>query len=55
MMKAVVVPIVLKVLATSPAQLPESLEYLEIEDVIKSLQAAVLIFTTALLLRDLIL
>ena len=41
------VTIVLRPLGTVPAKLSESLEKLEIEDVIGSLQTAVLIYTTA--------
>ena len=40
--KAVIVPIVLGALGTVPAKLSESLENLEIKDVIGSLQTAVL-------------
>ena len=47
--KAVIVPIVLGALGTVPAKLSKSLEKLEIEDVIGSLQTAVLISTTTVL------
>ena len=47
--KAVIVPIVLAALGTVPAKLSKSLEKLEIEDVIGSLQTAVLISTTTVL------
>ena len=40
--KAVIVPIILGALETVPAKLSESLENLEIKDVIGSLQTAVL-------------
>ena len=53
--KTGILPIALKALGTVPAKLSESLEKLEIEHVIKSLQATVLISTTALLRRVLIL
>ena len=43
----------LEALGTLPAKLSESLEKLEIEDVIGSLQAAVLLSTTAILRRAL--
>ena len=46
---AVIVPIVLGALGTVPAKLSKSLEKLEIEDVIGSLQTAVLISTTTVL------
>ena len=49
--KAVIVPIVLGALGTVPAKLSKSLEKLEIDDVIGSLQTAVLISTTAILRR----
>ena len=51
----VIVLIVLGDLGTVPAKLSESLEKLEIEDIIGSLQTAVLISTTAILRRFLIL
>ena len=47
--KTVIVPVVLGALLTVPAKLSESLETLEIEDVIGSLQTAVLISTTDIL------
>ena len=47
--KTVIVPIVLGALGTVPAKLSKSLEKLEIDDVIGSLQTAVLISTTAIL------
>ena len=50
-MKTVIVPIILGALGTDPAKLSESLEKLEIEDVIGSLQTAVLISTAAILRR----
>ena len=46
-----IVPIVLGGLGTVPAKLSKSLEKLEIDDVIGSLQTAVLISTTAILRR----
>ena len=49
--KAVIVPIVLGDLGTIPAKLSESLEKLEIKDVIGSLQTIILISTTAILKR----
>ena len=49
--KTVIVPIVLGDLGTVPAELSKSLEKLEIDDVIGSLQTAVLISTTAILRR----
>ena len=49
--KTVIVPIVLGALGTVPAKLSKSLEKLEIDDVIGSLQTAVLISTTAILRR----
>ena len=49
--KTVIVPIVLGALETVPTKLSESLEKLEIEDVIGSLQTAVLLSTTAILRR----
>ena len=51
----VIVMIVLGDLGTVPPKLSESLEKLEIEDIIGSLQTAVLISTTAILRRFLIL
>ena len=51
----VIVLIVLGDLGTVPAKLSQSLEKLEIEDIIGSLQTAVLISTTAILRRFLIL
>ena len=51
----VIVLIVLGDLGTVPAKLSESLEKLEIEDIIGSLQTAALISTTAILRRFLIL
>ena len=53
--KTGIVPILLKALGTVPAKLSESLEKPEIEHVIKSLQATVLLSTTALLRGVLIL
>ena len=50
-MKKVVVPIVLGALETVPAKLSESLEKLEKEYIIVSLQTAVLISTPAILRR----
>ena len=47
--KIVIVPIVLGALGTVPAKLSKSLEKLEIDNVIGSLQTAVLISTTAIL------
>ena len=47
MVKTVIVTNVLRQLGTVPAKLSESFEKLEIEDVIGSLQTAVLIYTTA--------
>ena len=44
--KTVIVPIVLGALGAVPEKLSESLEKLEIEDIIGSLQTAVLISTT---------
>ena len=49
--KTVIVPIVLGPLGTVPAKLSESLEKLEIEGIIGSLQTAVLLSTTAMLRR----
>ena len=49
--KTVIVPIVLGTLGTVPTKLSKSLKKLEIDDVIRSLQTAVLISTTALLRR----
>ena len=49
--KTVIVPIVLGALETVPTKLSESLEKLEIEDVIGSLQTAVLLSTAAILRR----
>ena len=54
-LKTVIVPMVLGALETVPAKLSESLEKLEIEDAIGRLQTAVLISTTAILRRLLIL
>ena len=45
----VIVPIVIGALGTVPAKLSKSLEKLEIDDVIGSLQTAVLVSTTAIL------
>ena len=47
--KTVIVPIVFGALGTVPAKLSKSLEKLEVDDVIGSLQTAVLISTTAIL------
>ena len=47
--KTVIIPIVLGALGTVPAKLSKSLEKLEIEDLIGSLQTAVLMSTTAIL------
>ena len=52
-MKTVIVPIVLGALGTVPAKLLELLENLEIENVIGSLQTAVLISTTDILRKNL--
>ena len=49
--KTVIVPIVLGAQGTVPAKLSKSFENLEIDDVIGSLQTAVLISTTATLRR----
>ena len=49
--KTVIVPIVLGALGTVPEKLSKSLKKLEIDDVIESLQTAVLISTTAILRR----
>ena len=49
--KTVIVPIILGALGTVPAKLSTSLEKLEIDDVIGSLQTAVLISSTAILRR----
>ena len=49
--KTVIAPIVLGELRTVPEKLSESLEKLEIEDVIGSLQTATMTFTTAILVR----
>ena len=49
--KTVIVPIVLGALGTVPAKLTKSLEKLEIDDLIGSLQTTVLISTTAILRR----
>ena len=49
--KTVIVPIVSGALGTVPAKLSESLEKLKIEDIIGSLQTAVLISITAILGR----
>ena len=46
-----IVQIVLGVLGTVPVKLAESTEKLEIEDIIKSLQTAVLVSTSAILRR----
>ena len=46
-----IVPIVLGALETVPAKLSELLKNLEIEDIIGSLQTAVLLSTTALFTR----
>ena len=43
--KTVIVPIVLKSLGTAPAKLLESLEKLEIEEIIASLQTAAYSYT----------
>ena len=48
---AVTVPIVLRALVTVPGKLSESLEKLEIEDIIESLQNIVLISPTVILRR----
>ena len=48
-MKTVIVSIVLGALGTVPAKLSELLKTLEIEDIIGSLQTAVLISTTTIL------
>ena len=50
--KTVIVPIVFVVLETVPAKLTKSLEKLEVDDLIGSLQTAVLISTTAILLEE---
>ena len=47
--KTVIIPIVLGALGTVPAKLSKLLEKLEIEDLIGSLQTAVLMSTTAIL------
>ena len=49
--KIVSVPIVLGTLGTFPGKLSKSLEKMEIDDVIRSLQIAVLISTTVILRR----
>ena len=49
--KTVIVPIVLGALGTVPEKLSKSLKKLETDDVIESLQTAVLISTTAILRR----
>ena len=49
--KTVIAPIVLGELGTVPEKISESLEKLEIEDVIGSLQTATMTFTTAILVR----
>ena len=49
--KTVIIPIFLGALGTVPAKLSKSLEKLETDDVIGSLQTAVLISTTAILKR----
>ena len=46
-----IVQIVLGVLRTVPVKLAESTKKLEIEDIIKSLQTAVLVSTSAILKR----
>ena len=46
-----IVQIVLGVLRTVPVKLAESTEKLEIEDIIKSLQTAILVSTSAILRR----
>ena len=51
--KTVIIPIVLGALGTVPAKLSKSLEKLEKQDLIGSLQTAVLTSTTAILRRDL--
>ena len=53
--KTVIVPIVSGTSETVPAKLSELLEKLETEDIIGSLQTAILIFTTAMVKRVLIL
>ena len=53
--KTVIVPIVSGASGTVPAKLSELLEKLEIKDIIGSLQTAILIFTTAMVRRVLIL
>ena len=50
--KTVIVPIFLGVLETVPAKLTKSLEKLEVDDLIGSLQTAVLISTTAILSEE---
>ena len=49
--KTVIVPIFLGALRTVPAKLSKSLEKLEIDNVIRTLQTAVLISTTAIFRR----
>ena len=49
--KRMIVPILLGALKTVPTKLSESLEKLEIKDVIGSLQTAALLSTTAILRR----
>ena len=49
--KTVVVPIALRAFRTVPAKLSKSLEKLELDDIIGSLQIAVLISTIAILRR----
>ena len=49
--KRVIAPIVLGTLGTVPGKLSESLEKLEVEDIIGSLQTIILISTTAILRR----
>ena len=53
--KTVIVQIVSRASGTVPAKLSELLEKLEIKDIIGSLQTAILIFTTAMVRRVLIL
>ena len=49
--KTVIVPIFLGALRTVPAKLSKSLEKLEIDNLIRTLQTAVLISTTAIFRR----
>ena len=49
--KTLIVPIVLGALGTVPAKLSKSLQKLEIDDIIGSLQTAALVSTTAILRR----